>query len=389
MVFLGIFIELLFIFSKIYLFFVLSTSIFTITSIYLIVKRIIYLRKTLYKVLLALSQGLISLLCIFLVFTAITPNTLVGTLQLFKGAKNSYTAPLTQEVLTDSGHLYINDIEYDTTYPNSFLDIYISNNDKQIRKPTVIMVHGGGYVSGDKIGEFGYSSEGTTAYINSFLDNGLNYVSINYALAPEYKYPTPLLQISKAIEFLQQDAVKNAYGIYMDSVIFTSVSAGGNIVGQFVNLQTNKSYAEEIKVGQVLSKEKIKAVIFNSALLDNSRYAKTGNVLTDFVFYHFGRAYLNCNYLFKNNTLIQSNVIENLSVNFPPCYISDGNSATFYAQAKDLFDKMNNLGLSVVFNDHLNTPKKVPHAYEVGVSKEAEENILKQTEFLKSLGIIL
>ncbi|MCJ7842829.1 hypothetical protein MUB24_18490 [Lederbergia sp. NSJ-179] len=87
----------------------------------------------------------------FIMFLAVRP--MVG-IQIFFEHKNSYQ-PEKKSKVTElkDGTMYINDIQYGTQYPNSFLDIYVSNKDISTLRPTYIFIHGGGFVTGDKVEE--------------------------------------------------------------------------------------------------------------------------------------------------------------------------------------------------------------------------------------------
>ena len=54
--------------------------------------------------------------------------------------------------IRDDGVVYVNDLVYGKTYPNSFLDIWYPDQDKTALRPTVVYFHGGGFLFGDKVG---------------------------------------------------------------------------------------------------------------------------------------------------------------------------------------------------------------------------------------------
>ena len=58
-------------------------------------------------------------------------------------------------------------------------------------------MHGGGFVGGDKSDITGYAVELAT--------KGYTVVNINYALAPKRKYPTPVLQLGEAYEYIKEN----------------------------------------------------------------------------------------------------------------------------------------------------------------------------------------
>lgn len=98
------------------------------------------------------------------------------------------------------------------------LDFYRNNDyDKQ---PCVIVVHGGGWDSGDReqLPELNY-------YLAS---KGIAVASITYRLAPQYKFPAPLEDLRHARLYLQQNAKE--LGIDEHSFFYLGRSAGGQVV---------------------------------------------------------------------------------------------------------------------------------------------------------------
>lgn len=171
----------------------------------------------------------------------------------------------------------------------------------------------------------------------------------------------------------------------MSQVLFLGGSAGGHLAGQFVNIQTNPDYAELMGVSPVLEKENIKAVIFNSALLDNERFSSTGDVFFDWTFLQCGRAYFDVGFLQGHDNVMQSNVIDNVTSNFPPSYISDGNTGTFDAQARDLCKKLDSLGVMNHVNLHEKSEVVLGHGFESDGSEWAEDNMRQQLAFIDAI----
>lgn len=282
----------------------------------------------------------VSLVSLVVIVNSISPNPLLRYIQGQTGDGNSYDAPATEQTVHDNGHSSVNDIKYSTEYPNSYLDVHIANGDMSSERPTYFYVHGGGWTKGDK-----YNVDHD--YYKNILEAGYNIVSINYALSPEYNYPTPLIQLTQAVLFMKEHG--DEYGIDMSQVIFAGGSAGGQIVGQFVNIQTNEDYAEEMGMNPVISSDYIKATVLDSAALDPERMNKTKSPSPhyDWAFFQFARSHFSISSLVHDTgeNAKQGNVITHVTENFPPTFIADGNTATFLDQAKDLAEKLNNLGV--------------------------------------------
>lgn len=290
-----------------------------------------------------------------------------------------------KRVLENGCTLY-HDIPYGNKYPNSFLDIYVQPDAGDKKHCTYFYIHGGGYTWGDKTdGDPNAKGDDHDWFFLEFMKAGYNIVSVNYALAPEFLYPTPIIQIGEAAEFLKVHG--REYGIWMDRIIVGGGSAGGQLAGQFVNIQTNPAYAREMGMKAVLEKGDIKAVLFNSALVDSERLGKTDTAVINFLFVRCGRAYFNSRKLPGNPAVIQSDVIKNVTADFPPSFLSDGNSGSFTDQNRDLAKRLSELHVKNVLNIYPKTEVKLGHGFESMGDKYGRENLKKMIEFLDELGV--
>ncbi|ASA20746.1 alpha/beta hydrolase [Paenibacillus donghaensis] len=182
-----------------------------------------------------------------------------------------------------------------------------------------MFVHGGGFLAGDKaLGDPNGATAGIPAYRQIFFDLGYNLVAINYAFSPEYAYPVPVIQMTQAVKFLQENAEK--YNLNMAKVVISGGSAGGNIIGKFAAIQTNPAYSQAVGIEPILTNNELKAAIFDSALFDSMRAHKTGNAIVDFAFGEMIRAYMQDSLLkdVDKNYIQSANFISNVTANYPP-----------------------------------------------------------------------
>jgi acetyl esterase/lipase len=87
--------------------------------------------------------------------------------------------------------------------------------------PAAILVHGGGWVAGDK-------QQYITYIFKPLSDAGLAWFSINYRLAPQYKFPADADDVESAIRFVRANAGK--YKIDERKIVLIGESAGGHLV---------------------------------------------------------------------------------------------------------------------------------------------------------------
>ena len=92
--------------------------------------------------------------------------------------------------------------------------------------PIAIIIHGGGYHSGD-------SKSGSEAYVADFLaPAGYAVFSVNYRLAPKYPYPYMVLDVQRAVRYIRYNAKQ--WNADPDKITLVGGSAGGflsNMVG--------------------------------------------------------------------------------------------------------------------------------------------------------------
>ncbi|KAA8745370.1 alpha/beta hydrolase [Paenibacillus sp. UASWS1643] len=292
--------------------------------------------------------GLLLITSSLLLFT-VTPKPVTLYLQSTTGAKNTYQAEPSTTTIVDDKYQLISNIQYGEKYPRSFLYIITPSGQFDEKRPTYFYVHGGGFIFGDAMGgdpNAGSAQNLALYQYEKMIDQGYNVVTINYAYAPQYVHPTPIKQLSEAVEFMQKNGAQ--YGINMQDVVFAGGSAGGHIAAEFTTIQANRGYAEEIGIDPIIELENIKAVVLESAPFDATRGHKTvkEDVVIDYTFGQSLGAYFDLPVVSADKEkLEQLNLIPKATNNFPPTFISDGNTGTFADQAEDYYNRLKELGV--------------------------------------------
>jgi acetyl esterase/lipase len=112
------------------------------------------------------------------------------------------------------------DLAYATDSSAQKLDLYIPESSGPF--PVVIMVHGGGFMMGDK-------SDGTgLTGVDQLLADGYAVASINYRLSNEAKYPAQIEDAKAAVRFLRANAAQ--YTLNPNKFGAWGASSGGNLV---------------------------------------------------------------------------------------------------------------------------------------------------------------
>jgi acetyl esterase len=87
--------------------------------------------------------------------------------------------------------------------------------------PTAVLVHGGGWVAGDK-------QQYITYIFQPLTDAGFAWFSINYRLAPQFKFPADADDVEAAVRYVKSNAEK--YKVDIHRIALIGESAGGHLV---------------------------------------------------------------------------------------------------------------------------------------------------------------
>lgn len=123
-------------------------------------------------------------------------------------------------------------ILYGTSKKYQSLDVY-RPMDYTGKLPVIVNVHGGGWVYGTK--------ETYQFYCMNLAQRGFAVVNFNYRLAPKFKYPCALEDVNSAFSWVMSNADK--YDMDINNIFAVGDSAGGQLLGQYANVLTNKNYA--------------------------------------------------------------------------------------------------------------------------------------------------
>lgn len=259
-----------------------------------------------------------------------------------------------------------NNIIYPSSYPDNMLDI-ISPKEIDIA-PVIIWVHGGAFVAGDK--------SDITEYAVQIAAQGYHVVNINYALAPNAKYPTPLLQLADAYQFVIEHA--DTYGFDTKQIIFAGDSAGAQIVSQFANIQTNADYAQFLNIAQSVPSKTIKGVLLYCGPYDIQQLSTmSDNKLLAFLLNRVGWGYIGERKWQTSELAAQASPIDYATSNYPPTFITDGTVMTFDDHGKAFVHQLKTLGVDVT--DKFFEGVELPHEYQFMMDRPESIETLQAT----------
>ncbi len=142
------------------------------------------------------------------------------------------------------------DLAYASDSDTQKLDLYLPEGDGPF--PLVIMVHGGGFMFGDKADGMGLTG------VDQLLADGYAVSSINYRLSGEATYPAQIYDAKAAVRFLRANAEQ--YKLDPDKFGAWGASAGGNLVA-LLGTTCGVAELEEAELGNAEQSSCVQAVV--------------------------------------------------------------------------------------------------------------------------------
>lgn len=265
------------------------------------------------------------------------------------------------------------DISYDDNDSDALLDVYYPADVSNDQLPVIVWTHGGGLISGKK--------SDLANYCKILASKGYTVVSIDYTIAPEAKYPTPIRQLNKALKFISANPGK--FKADVSKIILAGDSGGSMIAASAAAVITNKSYSEVTKVKPGIDARQLKGLLLYCGIYDVNDLNMEGDFgkfLKTVMWAYFGKKDITNNAYAKTAA-----VIDYVNSNFPPVFISAGNKDPLLEQSLQFSNalKSNNVCVDTLFftDEQLN----LGHEYQFTMDAYGELALEKSLLFLESI----
>jgi acetyl esterase/lipase len=187
---------------------------------------------------------------------------------------------------------------------NNLLDINYEKGITGVR-PTIVSVHGGGYIYGSK--------EIYKHYCAYLATLGFVVVNFNYHLAPKSKFPTQLTEINSVMEWIAANG--REHHIDLANIFMVGDSAGSQMCSQYAAIFTNPEYEKlfDFETPKALT---IKAVALNCGMYEFSLTAggKGNEKFTQSLYdMYVGRD--------DEEVRAQLDVLGHITKDYPPAYV--------------------------------------------------------------------
>lgn len=229
--------------------------------------------------------------------------------------------------------------------PGLLLDVYYPEG-TQAPLPTIVSIHGGGYVYGSK--------EIYRRYGMDLARRGFAFVNFNYRLAPKHRFPAPLEDTNAVMEWVCGHA--EAYYLAPGCIFLVGDSAGAQLASQYAAIAQNPNYAAlfPIKVPDV----SIRALGLNCGRYDMAAWASEP------------RKGLMLDYLGRDIPADDSRfrVLDAIDGNYPPVFITTACHDFLQEHAQPMYELLTARGVPTEMRCYGSAEDKtVAHVFHVNI----------------------
>lgn len=265
-------------------------------------------------------------------------------------------------------------IQYDPKDPNALLDIYRPAALDHHALPVVIWIHGGGYIAG--------SRAEMASYARILAADGYVVVAVDYPLAPEIRYPVPVVALNRALTFLSDNALQ--LQLDRNQFILAGDSAGAQLAAQIALLISSPAYATSTGMHPGIERSQLLGTVLFCGPYDGRLIVSEASwewYSHAFVWSYFGSLRPSA------STLDAFSIVPHVTPEFPPSFISVGNVDALAPQSYALADALQHQGVRVetLFYPPSHTPP-LDHEYQFDLTLPESNEALKRTlAFLRRL----
>lgn len=284
--------------------------------------------------------------------------------KIFRKLAGENVAKCHEGLITPDDIKRYDNISYGSHGELNLLDIY-QKKDVTNSQQTIINIHGGGWVCGNKdVDQF---------YCMELAQRGFTVVNFSYRLAPENPYPAALEDVNAVFNWTAEHAEE--YKIDLNNLFVVGASAGGQLASQYIAMLTNYEFQKKFDFNVPSNKVKVKAVALNCGIYDMKKYVETSNngLIT---------AYLGEGAKSKVQAL---DTMKYVTKDFPPAYVMTAHYDFLKDYAKPMYDLLVKLGVPCEYKIYGDKDKeKIAHVFHTDIRiPEAKECNDAECEFFK------
>ena len=237
------------------------------------------------------------------------------------------------------------DISYGCHGKDNLLDVYYPTGTTG-KLPTIVSIHGGGYVYGNK--------EIYRRYGMDMARRGFAFVNFNYRLAPKWRFPTPLWDTNRVMEWVCANAAR--YHLDPTRIILVGDSAGAQMASQYAAIATNSAYASLFRMN-------VPGIIIRCLGLNCGMYDMVKRAATP-------RKGLALDYIGRETPGDDPrfNVLGAITANYPPAYITTACHDFLRECAEPMYELLISRGVRAEWKCYgTEEDKSVGHVFHVNI----------------------
>ncbi|MFW0739339.1 alpha/beta hydrolase fold domain-containing protein [Flavobacterium sp. T12S277] len=255
--------------------------------------------------------------------------------------------------------LQIEDIVYDKIEKRELhLDAYWNKGKKA--NPGVILIHGGGWKSGNK--------KQLQVLGQAISAKGYSCFAIEYRLSPEAKYPQAIYDVKNAIKFVKDNAKK--FHVDPDKIAILGCSSGGQMAALIGT--TNENLAFEDPRNRSVSSSKVQAIVDVDGILAFKHPESEEREMAAF--------WLNGTYQENPENWEQAAALRHTDKNTPPILFINSSFDRFHAGRDDMIAILNQ---HKIYNE-VRTIQNSPHSFWF-FQPWLDETVYYATQFLNKV----
>lgn len=259
------------------------------------------------------------------------------------------------DLKTPNDIIRFNDLIYGTDPIFQSLDVYTPADKVDQFLPTIISVHGGGFVYGTK--------EGYQFYCMNLAQKGFKVVNFSYRLAPENKFPSQLEDTNEVFKWVLNNAEE--YHFDLNNLFAVSDSAGASLLGVYAGILTNSEINKINGFNFDLPALNLKAIALNCGLYNPRKQ----NPLKDAT---LTRNCMKDLFVFKGNKkeLELINVANYINKNYPPSFIVTAEKDFLREQPEYLIPELMKKEVPFIFRYFSSKEKELEHVFHLNIRSE-------------------
>ncbi len=216
------------------------------------------------------------------------------------------------------------------------LDTYFKKGKKS--QPAVILIHGGGWKSGNK--------SQMKIFAQEIASKGYSCFAVEYRLSPEAQYPAAIFDVKNAIKYIKANAKK--FNVNPDKVAVLGCSSGGQMAALIGTTNNNLEFESESAINENAS---VQAIIdLDGILAFKHPESEEGKVAS---------LWLGGSYEEKPEIWNQASPLNHVSASTPPIVFINSDRSRFHAGRTDMISKLNSY---TIYSEVKNIPNS-PHSF--------------------------